>query len=387
MISLSSDDLQQISGLGISPDKIDQYLQRFRDGFPFTRLIRPCTPGDGIKQIVPAEEVRFLKNYQSAVQNGRLLKFVPASGAATRMFSFLQSALNSNETISLRHLKSLPEPGQDILQLIHFAENIKKFPFIDDLRAVLEKKGISFEEEILHDRYHSIIRYLLSEDGLNYAQRPKALILYHRYKNGARTSFEEHLVEAVHTLSDGQHPVNVHFTISPEHQSGFDHLTEAISDMIRKTGPEISISFSYQPPSTQTIAADDHNEPFRDASGRLVFRPAGHGTLIENLDHLKADLVYIKNIDNIAPDHLKETTYRYKKLLAGYLIDIESTVHSFLNKLDNATASQSDVDACADWVLSHLHFPAEKLSTGDTERKKTLLRSMLYRADPGLRHG
>ncbi len=377
---LTENDLNQISELGIRPEKIDEDLRRFRHGFPYTKLVRPCTPGDGIKTMLPEEKPDFTKKFETAAAMGRFIKFVPASGAATRMFAFLQSALNTGQEISRHSLGSVRDPSPDTILLKQFTDQIRTFPFIDDLTNVLERKNIQLEEEIRLDRYNAVIECLLGSDGLNYAQRPKALILFHKYPEAARTAFEEHLVEAIHTVTDRNGSVAIHFTISPEHRHDFDRLISEKINLYQKAVRKFDITFSVQLPSTQTIAVDDQLQPFRDTSGRLVFRPAGHGTLIDNLDQLEGDLVFIKNIDNIAPDHLKGMTYQYKKLLAGYLIDIQNTVHFYLNKLENDIFSRKDIDECTEWINSVLRIPLPDLNeTPDPSAKISLLRDILHR--------
>lgn len=377
MQSFTQEDLSQLETLGIPPEKIGQDIERYRNGFPFTRLDRPCRINDGIKVIQEKDCAAYISAYDTATADSRLIKMVPASGAATRMFAFLQYALNTMAVISPQIVSRTENSDRE---LIRFMECFRKFPFLDELRSSLQRDHRDLENELRDGRFEILIEYILHEKGLNLSQRPKALIPFHRYKDHTRTAMEEHLVEAIHTVRDRNDKARIHFTISPEHRKGFDERIKKALPRLVDNRIEIDITFSYQLPSTQTIAVNDRNEPVRDVNGRLVFRPAGHGTLISNLNDLKADVVFIKNIDNTVPDHLKEPTYRYKKILAGYLLTIEEKIRFFLKRFDEPGISRSEIQDCVCWMENDLIIPAGPMIQNlIPEKQIQILRSLLHR--------
>jgi len=326
-------DLVQIKEDKQTIEKIFAEIEIFKSNFPFTKINRSCQVGDGIIAIPEEAFAEYLFLHQKACSDGRLMKFVPASGAASRMFKFLQSCqLESLDPDYL--LKKVNEGVSDYLNLEKFLKNIHKFSFFADLQEVLAKQGISLLEKLEKKDYRPIITNLLALPGLNYSHLPKALIKFHHYSDYDRTALEEHLVEGVHYTSDFQGKVRIHFTISPEHLILFQSLLASLQSAYEEHySVNFAISFSEQKKSTDTIAVDLENKPFRDQNGKLVFRPAGHGALIENLGEIDGDIVFIKNIDNVVPDQLKDKTILYKKILCGYLLKIQEKIFFYLSKL------------------------------------------------------
>jgi len=213
-------------------------------------------------------------------------------------------------------------------------DSIHLFPFSEDLECCLRKDGLSLGRIMNEGRFHLLLDYLLTGRGLNYGCLPKGLIKFHRYAGERRTAFEEHLVESIHYARNGSAVCNLHFTVPPEFDRQFRaHLEELRPRHSERYGVEYVVGFSHQSKSTDTIAVDMENRPFRDLQGRLHFRPGGHGALLENLNALKGDLIFIKNIDNVAPDRLKGETAVWKKVLAGYLVELQETAHHFLRRL------------------------------------------------------
>ncbi len=377
MQAFSQEDLRQLETLSILPEKIEQDLDRYRRGFPFTRLDHPCSVNDGITVIEEKDYGPLIFACEIAAAESRFIKMVPASGAATRMFAVLQNAVNTLPVISPQTVSSMENPDRELLR---FMDSFRKFPFLEELRQVLERDHKDMENEIRSEKYETLIDYILHEKGLNLLQRPKALIPFHRYADHIRTAMEEHLVEAMHTVRDRNCKARVHFTISPEHRKGFDERIGKSLPRLETSGVAFEITFSYQLPSTQTIAVNERNEPVRDTKGCLVFRPAGHGTLISNLNDLKADLVFIKNIDNIAPDHLKGQTHLFKKILAGYLLSIEEKVKRFLKLIDGPAISDADLQDCVRWIDNVLAIPASQITDNlNIAKQKEILRSLLHR--------
>ncbi len=341
---LNKKDLEQISQKGITKEVIERQLNDFKNGFPFTRLHEPATKGNGILAFNEKEIHELITNFERTAKDLKLVKFVPASGAATRMFKhlfeFREVAGNKKETEKL-----LDDKGFNSVSF--FFDNLRKFAFYDDLKRSLSHAGYQVEALLSNGEYGLILDYLLTEKGLNYGNLPKGLIKFHQYGNFARTATGEHLVEGTNYCANRAKQVTLHMTVSPEHQANFNNLIAYVQPYYESMfGVSYDILFSVQKPSTDTIAVDLNNEPFREKDGTLVFRPGGHGALIENLNEIEADIVFIKNIDNVVPDRLKGETYRYKKLIGGLLIQIQSKAFSFLKALDKKPVSPAIIEEC-----------------------------------------
>jgi len=331
-------DLKQMATLGITAAEVRAQLEFFQQGIPFQKLIRPCTVGDGIIKISNSDVSELLKKHKEGADRGRFLKFVPASGAATRMFAQLAKCLNLYPHLSHAEITSAADAGrEEAKEFLQFVKGIKNFAFYSELNSILAQKGLDLEILLQQGEYRQLIEILLTEQGLNYAQLPKALIKFHAYPDGNRTALEEHLVEAVGYIQDKNRVCRLHFTISPEQEKLFlQHLSTVRPEYEKKYQVGFQVDFSLQKTSTNTIAVNLNNQPFRDKEGRLVFRPGGHGALIENLNAIKGDLIYIKNIDNVVPDRLKSETFLWKKILGGFLIKIQEKVFGYLNELVNS---------------------------------------------------
>jgi len=309
-MQFTEQDQDQILAQGISPNQIDQQIQHFVQGFPYLNVIKAATIGDGIVRVPDDQLVSYIRRFDEATHERDLVKFVPASGAATRMFKSLFAALDG---------KSDKSTDEVVARLTDFA-------FYNDLKETMATKGADLDATLAANDRATILRFLLTEDGLDYGSLPKGLLKFHRYVDGPRTPVEEHLVEgAAYANSDGR--VRIHFTVSPEHRERFESLIgHEKEDYEAWLGVTFDVSFSEQKKSTDTISVEMANEPFRNADGSLLFRPAGHGALIENLNDIDVDLVFIKNIDNVVPDAIKETTITYKKVLAAVLLDAQQQV-------------------------------------------------------------
>jgi hypothetical protein len=304
-------DLDKIKLRGASLETIQQQIENFKKGFPYLNVIKAATIGDGIIALSDSQAGKYAKFFDGKAPKLKLLKFVPASGAATRMFKSLFSAKDEGKLD-----KSVNE----------FLERLKDFAFYDTL-----VKTIGAES----GDYQTVLEYLLTDKGLDYGSLPKGLLHFHKYGKTARTPVEEHLVEgAKYANSNGK--VKLHFTVSPEHRKKFKALIDSVLPKYEaKYKVKYSISFSEQKPSTDTIAVNMDNTPFRSGNDELLFRPAGHGALLENLNEQEADIIFIKNVDNVVPDRLKSKTILYKKALAGLLLDYQEKIFSYLTKLYN----------------------------------------------------
>ncbi|MBQ1677748.1 MAG: DUF4301 family protein [Bacteroidaceae bacterium] len=293
---LTLQDKEYLASKGITEEQVAAQLKDLERGFPFLKLAGAAEAGKGIVVCDDAAVSGYLdtwKEYKKS-NSGKIFKFVPASGAASRMFKNLFEFVDAE----------YDEPTSDFEKKF-FAE-IKKFAFYDALdKACKKTKGKNIDELVAEGSYKAVVSTLLDKDGLNYGQLPKGLLLFHSYDDGSRTPLEEHLVEGALYAADGAGNVNVHFTVSPEHRAMFEKLVaEKVKKYEDKFGVKYNVSFSEQKSSTDTVAGTMDNQPFRTSDGKILFRPGGHGALIENLNDLDADVVFIKNIDNLVPDCL-----------------------------------------------------------------------------------
>ncbi|WP_031529542.1 DUF4301 family protein [Dyadobacter crusticola] len=315
-------DIIQIEERGSDIRTVEEQVGYFVNGFPFLQLSKAATVGDGIIRLTEEEISQLISEFDKSASEGEvsLLKFVPASGAATRMFKSLFGFLQEN-----KRDKSVDE----------FFAKLKEFAFYDDLKTSLLSDGFQIENA----DEQTIVSYFLTTKGLGYGELPKGLLKFHNYPDRSRTPLEEHLVEGAKYANAGSN-VQIHFTVSPEHRDKFEKLVvEVLPTYQSEFGVRYIVSFSEQKSATDTIAVNLDNSPFREKDGSLLFRPAGHGALLENLGQLDADIIFIKNIDNVVPDRIKADTIQYKKALAGVVLKFQKRVFGYINKL------QEDSDA------------------------------------------
>jgi hypothetical protein len=311
----STSDIQQLQQWGIERQQVIQQIDDFRNGFPYMPIVAPATVGQGIVQVSGEEQAELVKLFDE--WGGSRLKFVPASGAATRMF---------------KSLYELRDSGKPTSETDTFFKHLSDFAFYDDLIEVVKTADRNDPQVVLNG--------LLATSGLNYGQLPKGLLKFHRYSEGARTAFEEHLVEAALYAKDANNIARLHFTVSPEHAGKFKTLLKIVQpDYEKRYGVTYEINFSEQKKSTDTLAVELDNTPFRNADGRLLFRPGGHGSLLENLAEIKEDIVFIKNVDNVAPDRLKADTIHWKKVLAGMMLKLRVRIAAYLSELEQGVES------------------------------------------------
>ena len=321
---LTQEDKEFLAKKGISDEKLNSQLNSFKTGFPWLKLAGAASPEKGIT--IPSEEEK--KEYLAAWDayldgTGKVLKFVPASGAASRMFKNLFEYLDNEEKTDF---------------IKKFEDNLDKFAFAEELKAIVAKNGGDASVK-------TAIATLLGEEGMSYGKLPKGLLKFHKYEDGPRTPVEEHLVEGALYAGGKDGNVNVHFTVSPEHRALFEALVaEKANKYAEKYGVKYDISFSEQKSSTDTVAANPDNTPFRGKDGKILFRPGGHGALIENLNDLEADVIFIKNIDNVVPDRLKPETVEYKKLIAGVLVSKQAKAFEYLKVLENGVYNHEKLE-------------------------------------------
>ena len=337
MYSFSDKDLQQINEKGISLDQIESQINSFKKGFPFANLISAATPKNGILQLNDGLVANYISIFNKEAKKTKIVKFVPASGAASRMFKGLfefREALEVNDYETLKNNKKYKEG-------IEFIENIDKFAFYFDLTKLLKNKKYKDKTEyaIL------LIDTLLDTTGLNYSKLPKALLKFHKYNDNERKAIEEHLVEAAEYTKNKKRIANIHFTVSPDHLQLFKKEIKEVSHIYEnRYNVNFNINFSTQKSNTDTIAVDLNNKPFREKDGSLLFRPAGHGALIENLQEIDADIIFIKNIDNVAHDSKKEATIVLKKTLGGIAFQLKELSFSLIRKLKNNTGIDESIE-------------------------------------------
>ena len=318
-------EIQQILAHGLSVEQVEKQIEAFRQGFPSLAVVKAASPEDGIFCLSDAEVDAAIANYESKVDELSVVKFVPASGAATRMFKELFEFVNDDKR------------GKGIDTLL---DNIEKFAFWPELSQFITPDAS--EDEIVE----AIVKC-----GLCYGSKPKGLVTFHAYEDGNRKAVEEHLVEGALYARSGDE-VYIHFTVSAEHMGGFWDVLGATQPVYEeKFGVKYNISFSVQKPSTDTIAVNPDNTPFRTDEGKLLFRPAGHGALIENLNDIEADVIFVKNIDNVTTDARKDDTVTYKKALAGVLLELQEQAFEYLKVLE---VGGGDLAAIAEFVEKRL---------------------------------
>ncbi len=340
---LSPSDIEYIRSRGTTEEKIARQIERFRRGATAVTLDRPATVGDGILRVAEDEKPRLAALHDEAARAGRCLKFVPASGAATRMFKDWHAVLNRGGFGSRAEFDA-------------FAESLPRYAFYGDLCEVLSRAGRVEAKPGAVGAEREILDFILNDRGLNYACKPKALLKFHRYADAARTALEEHLVEAALYVKDAQGLCRVHVTVSAEHLEPVRALIRQVrGDHERRLGVRYDIGLSVQSESTDTIAVDLDNRPFRARDGRLLFRPGGHGALLYNLHAIQGDIVFVKNIDNVVPDRLKDTTVLYKKILGGCLVALQRELFGRLRALSDPSAGEAPVNEAA-------RFAAERLT-------------------------
>jgi hypothetical protein len=369
--TFTSKDHELIRKKGISPEEIKVQLENFNKGFPPITLIAPATDGDGIIQLSEKEVTAYAKKYQKKLPDLRVIKFVPASGAASRMFKDLFEYMNKAEG-------NTGEVAIDPL-IKEFVEGLDKLALKDDLKDELKKAGKDLGGMIAGGEFREIIRTVLQGDGLNYGQLPKALIKFHKYAWECRTGMEEHMVEgAEYCFGKGEH-VNLHFTVSGEHLDDFnDLLNRKQAEYENRLGLRYNPEFSVQRSFTDVIAVDPQNHPFREADGSILFRPGGHGALLANLNEMDADLIFIKNVDNICPDRMKQTTYLYKRTIAGKLLEIQDRAYQYILQLD--TMNYSNLDKIEAFLEKELGTVLSKFDKElKAEEKADLLKRKLNR--------
>ncbi|HKL26844.1 MAG TPA: DUF4301 family protein [Desulfuromonadales bacterium] len=346
-MEFTAEDISQLAAQGLPEEKARRQLEMLQAGQARTRLERACTPGDGILQPTGSSDL-LKKRFEGAVADGRLCRFVPASGAASRMFKALYAEPEIFEACRSEQVSA--EATASEKQLRKFFDNLTQFAFYHDLAEAMAEDGYKISEAIAKRDLQKIVRYLLEPCGLNYAELPKGLLAFHQTADGTRTPFIEHQAEAA-MLCGSEQSISLHFTVTDSHKPLFAAQRTAWAATLQETyGAELEVSYSLQKPSTDTLSLGADGEPLRDAQGRLILRPGGHGALVENLNDLQGDILLIRNIDNVVPDDRKGGNLANTCLLIGLLLELQDEQHGLLRSL----ASEGDTAEIRDLCLSFL---------------------------------
>lgn len=365
----STNDILQIQSLGKTEQEVLEQLHRIHEGFPFLHITSAASVEHGIIKPDVTTGARYLSVWQQyREENHRIVKFVPASGAASRMFKDLFAFLNAD--------RDMPETDFEKI----FFSLIDRFAFKEALSEACKKNTQKDLNTLLQEgQYKAIVRNLLLENGLNYAALPKGLLLFHSYPEGYRTALEEHLVEAA-LYASAADKAYIHFTVSESHLDLFKAQAQAaVPHYAKQFGINYEVTYSVQKASTDTIAADENDKPFRNEDGTLLFRPGGHGALICNLNEIDADIIFIKNIDNVVPDKFKKPTTLYKQLLAGILIDVQKQVYAYLDLLDRPQCTDADISEIKTFVSDTLCCKLPETIDTDKAQQVAILRQKLNR--------
>ena len=371
----SPEQLSELTAHGISEEEAERQLALLRTPPAPAALRRPCTVGDGLLRLGEEERRRLSQSWTTRSNLKKAKKFIPASGAATRMFKSLHALKTRRSPETLSELRTEAEAGDGDAQLaVSLFDRIGETAVAGPLAAAL---GRSVEECLERDEYLPLIDGMLDDEpGLGLSQLPKGLIPFHRYPEGSRTATEEHLIEGLGYLPEHSSR-HFHFTVSPAHQERFDRVAAQAQARHAEAGDPLEITFSIQDPATDTLAIDQEGTPLATADGHLVFRPAGHGALLTNLSRLDADIVFVKNIDNVMPVPSQSDTIRWKRALAGLALEVQERVFAQLEALDD-----ENVDLAAVWSFVDAQLPLvvpPGVREGSRERQRDYLIDRLHR--------
>lgn len=353
------EDLQLLEQKGITPEQAKAQLNRFATGFPYLKILDVARTGNGITALTEEQQKAAVARWQEYLNaGGEVCKFVPASGAASRMFKALFEFVDGDT--------DTPKPGSDVERVI---ADINKMAFVADLNEATKRiYGLDVEALKAAGRNKDLIAAIIRPEGLNYGNLPKGLLKFHSYAQGSRTPIEEQLVEGAQTAVNSEGVVNLHFTVSSNHRQLFEaKLKEVIPAISEQRGVKFNVSLSEQKPSTDTIAANPDNTPFME-NGKLLFRPGGHGALIQNLNDMQQAVVFIKNIDNVVPDSGREATITYKQVIAGYMMQLHDTIEKYLAELTKGEYTRASLEEMVAFMNTNLGITDSSVAQmGDTE--------------------
>lgn len=348
MATLDTKDRDLLKSKGITEGMLEKQLDLFKEGIPAVRLVKAATIGNGILAFSDEEKAKYATIYQNKKKGVKVLKFVPASGAATRMFKTL-FAFKDNYDPKKESFKTYVERS-DAKDMEVFFEGLSKFAFYPILDEYIKKNYPDFSKLSDDEQKKKIVRILLEDEKFNYGNLPKGLLPFHSHSEKVVTPFEEHFREAVMYASDKKE-AHLHFTITQQHTDAFKKELEEIRPILEdRYNLKFDVSFSYQKPSTDTISVTEDNKYFRDENDNLLFRPAGHGALLENLNEVDADIIFIKNIDNVVVKKYTDETVFYKEILAGKLREIKTHNFKILKRIDKNKIKKKELPLLLDYM-------------------------------------
>jgi hypothetical protein len=379
--ALTERDRAEIAEHGIACEEVARQLALLADPPAAVELLRPCTLGDGILTLELADIDRLLTIFEEALASRTVLKFVPASGAASRMFKTLLAFLDSERAVTAEQLRDEAAGDPDSAKLLELVNHVDELACYEDVASVMAGRGLDPSNVIAGGDVRELLAALLGADGLDYAALPKGVLKFHWYDDGPRTPFEEHLVEAANYVRGADGVCRLHFTVSDEHVSLFERVLEDTRRRYEELyDVRFEVSFSTQKSSTDSVAVTSDNRLFRNSAGCLLFRPGGHGALIENLAETGGDIVFIKNVDNVVPDHLKEPTYLWKRVLGGLLVELQQRAFVELARVRDSACDADDVAAALAFLSNRLGVGAShEILTADLETRRAFAVSMLDR--------
>ncbi len=377
--SLDSEILRQIELHGVAPERIHEQLAQFQRGTKPLQLDRPCTIGDGIVKLDPTDFEELLKRHHDAIRQNRVSKFVPASGAASRMFHSLNvvyDRLQNGEQIAWTDSSDDP----DVKAVQELLARLEDLPFYAELVALINQTNTTIAQLLANHNEKTLLGYILSQSGLNLANLPKGLIPFHRYDDHTRTPFAEQLAEAAALAGNASNVLRIHFTVPEDFQQEVQDHIEQIRSQLEHASLKFSIDYSIQSPSTDTIAVDLDNQPFRNSDGTLVFRPGGHGALLQNLNALQGDIVTIKNIDNVVPAPANALVFQWKRFLIGYCAMIQEALSHYLTALEQPDLPEAELNAALDFATTTLQLDVGEIDQSTTvAHKRQLMFNLLNR--------
>ncbi|MEM6516226.1 MAG: DUF4301 family protein [Bacteroidota bacterium] len=353
-MKFTQQDIKQIKNKGLTKKIVERQIEIFKNGLPYSNLVSAAVIDDGITKLDEQKNNKYISIFESKKNEVSIIKFVPASGAATRMFKFLFEFLQ-DYSLEQESVNSYINRHKDN-SLSMFFIGLEKFPFYSIVMNELNRLYPNFNELSTNEKSLYFVKTMLEEDHLNYGNYPKGLLPFHEYKNQViSTAFEEHLFETA-LYSPDEKPAQIHFTVSEDHKDKFKEEFKRVEEKVeKKTGSKFDISFSYQKQSTDTIAVTPKNKPFRLDDNSILFRPSGHGALLENLNDLDADVLFIKNIDNVVVYKYKEEVVKYKKVLAGILLEVQEKSFSYLKDLESSEISEEWLIQIAEFLTNEMN--------------------------------
>jgi hypothetical protein len=349
-------DLDYLRRLGKTKSEVSKEYECLVHGIPHQRLKRPCSAGDGILRLDLSEEERYAQAFLDHADHGRAMKFVAASGAASRMFQSQISYWSKGDIKRQDLLADKALGNRDADELLRFIENLPRLPFFDKLKTTLSSRGLIFEDLCAKGSYSEILHCLLSTEGLGYAHAPKGLIPFHAYPSGCRDAFEEHLLEAATYVRNRQGIVGVHFTVPPGDEASVRHHLLRFAARWDNDTTRYAASVSAQDRSTDSIALGNDDLPVRNKDGILQLWPSGHGALLKNLNDLHGDIIFVRTVDNILPDRLKERVAFFKRVLGGLLIVLQEKVFSALEAIGSAAVGEKGLQDMEEWSREFLNL-------------------------------